>query len=80
MLYFKRATQLDRNFLPAWILMGHEYLELQNVTKAIESYRMAVQLDPKDYRAWYGLAETYEVSDMNLYAIYYYHSAILSRP
>lgn len=60
--------------------MGHEYLEMQNVTKAIESYRTAIELDPKDYRAWYGLAETYEVSDMNLYAIYYYYKAILTRP
>ena len=80
MVYFKRATELDKNYLPAWILMGHEYLEMQNVTKAIESYRTAIELDPKDYRAWYGLAETYEVSDMNLYAIYYYYKAILTRP
>lgn len=80
MVYFKRATSLNKNYLPAWILMGHEYLEMQNVTKAIESYRIAIELDPKDYRAWYGLAETYEVSDMNLYAIYYYYKAIMTRP
>ena len=80
MVYFKRATELDKNYLPAWILMGHEYLEMQNVTKAIESYRTAIELDPKDYRAWNGLAETYEVSDMSLYAIYYYYKAILTIP
>lgn len=35
--------------------MGHEYLELKNTSAAIESYRTAVDIDPKEFRAWYGL-------------------------
>lgn len=35
--------------------MGHEFLELKNISSAIVSYRNAVDIDPKDFRAWYGL-------------------------
>lgn len=54
-VYFKRAIKLDNKFLSAWTLMGHEYLEMKNTNAAIESYRTAVDIDPKDFRAWYGL-------------------------
>lgn len=40
--YFKRATQLDRTYLSAWTLMGHEYVEIKNSHAAIEAYRKAV--------------------------------------
>lgn len=40
--YFRRATQLDRTYLSAWTLMGHEYVEMKNSHAAIEAYRKAV--------------------------------------
>lgn len=40
--YFRRATQLDRTYLSAWTLMGHEYVEMKNSQAAIEAYRRAV--------------------------------------
>jgi anaphase-promoting complex subunit 8 len=40
--YFRRATQLDRTYLSAWTLMGHEYVEMKNSHAAIESYRRAI--------------------------------------
>ncbi len=54
-IYFQRALKLDRKCLSAWTLMGHEYLEMKNTNAAIESYRSAVDIDNKDFRAWYGL-------------------------
>ena len=54
-LYFMRAIKLDKKFISAWTLMGHEYLEMKNTSAAIESYRTAVDTDPADFRAWYGL-------------------------
>ena len=54
-IYFKRAVKLDRNYLSAWTLMGHEYIEMKNIPGAIEAYRSAVEIDSKDFRAWYGL-------------------------
>jgi len=34
-------VQLDRTYLSAWTLMGHEYIELKNSNAAIEAYRRA---------------------------------------
>ena len=79
-MYFRRALSLDRNFLSAWTLMGHEYVEMKNTHAAIESYRRAVDINRKDYRAWYGLGQTYEVLEMNLYALFYFQRATSLRP
>ncbi|KAF8630657.1 hypothetical protein AX15_002807 [Amanita polypyramis BW_CC] len=46
--YFRRATQLDRTYLSAWTLMGHEYVEMKNSHAAIEAYRRAVGMDSVD--------------------------------
>ena len=35
--------------------MGHEFIELRDLPKAINAYNTAVSHDEKDYRAWYGL-------------------------
>ena len=78
--YFRRALTLDRRFLSAWTLMGHEYVEMKNTHAAIESYRRAVDVNRKDYRAWYGLGQTYEILEMHLYALFYYQRAASLRP
>ncbi|KAI0095788.1 TPR-like protein [Hypoxylon sp. NC0597] len=78
--YFRRALILDRSFLSAWTLMGHEYVELKNTHAAIESYRRAVDVNRRDYRAWYGLGQTYEVLEMHTYALWYYKKAAGLRP
>lgn len=79
-MYFRRALTLDRNFLSAWTLMGHEYIEMKNTHAAVESYRRAVDVNRKDYRAWYGLGQAYEVLDMSFYALFYYQRAAALRP
>ena len=40
--YFKRSLMLNRDYLPAWTLMGHEFVELKNSHAAIEAYRKAI--------------------------------------
>ena len=79
-LYFQRAVKLNRKFLSAWTLMGHEFVELRNTGAAIEAYRRAVDINNRDYRAWYGLGQTYEILNMLLYALYYYRKAAALRP
>uniref|UniRef100_A0A7S3SU49 Cdc23 domain-containing protein n=1 Tax=Emiliania huxleyi TaxID=2903 RepID=A0A7S3SU49_EMIHU len=79
-LYFRRALKLDANFLSAWTLMGHEYVELKNTAAAVDAYRRAVEIDAKDYRAWYGLGQTYEILAMPFYALFYYRKATALRP
>ena len=77
--YFRRATQLDRTYLSAWTLMGHEYVEMKNSHAAIEAYRRAVDVNRKDYRAWYGLGQAYELLNMHQYALHYYQHATALR-
>jgi len=66
--------------------MGHEFVELKNSHAAIEAYRKAIgerlclaqltiDVNAKDYRAWYGLGQAYELLDMPMYAIEYYDQA-----
>ncbi|RKP04804.1 anaphase-promoting complex subunit 8 [Thamnocephalis sphaerospora] len=78
--YFRRALQLNKDCLPAWTLMGHEYMEMGNTHAAIEAYRRAVDIDNRDYRAWFGLGQTYEMLRMPHYALYYYERATTARP
>ncbi|GFH11027.1 TPR_REGION domain-containing protein, partial [Haematococcus lacustris] len=70
--YFRRALKLQRTYLAAWTLMGHEFMELKNTAAAIEAYRQAVDLAASDFRAWYGLGQAYELLRMPYYALYYY--------
>ncbi|KAL5414383.1 hypothetical protein PMIN03_003271 [Paraphaeosphaeria minitans] len=79
-MYFRRALVLDRSFLSAWTLMGHEFVEMKNTHAAIDSYRRAVDVNRKDYRAWYGLGHTYELLEMHSYAIFYHQRATALRP
>jgi anaphase-promoting complex subunit 8 len=76
---FQRALKLDRNYLSAWTLMGHEFLELGNTYAALESYRRAIDVNPKDYRAWFGLGQTYEMLRMTFYSLHYYQRATALR-
>ncbi|TRY59387.1 hypothetical protein DNTS_004296 [Danionella cerebrum] len=59
-LYFQRALKLNPRCLGAWTLMGHEH---------------AVEVNKRDYRAWYGLGQTYEILKMPFYSLYYYRKA-----
>jgi anaphase-promoting complex subunit 8 len=79
-MYFRRALTLDRTFLSAWTLMGHEFVEMKNTHAAIESYRRAVDVNRRDYRAWYGLGQTYEFLEMHSYALFYHQRAAALRP
>jgi tetratricopeptide (TPR) repeat protein len=65
--YFQRALKLNRSYLSAWTLMGHEFVQMKNTAAAMEAYRRAVDVSPKDFRAWYGLGQTYELLDTPLY-------------
>jgi hypothetical protein len=48
-LYFRRALKLDRNYLAAWTLMGHEYVELKNPPAAIGGQAHALLAGIKSY-------------------------------
>lgn len=60
--------------------MGHEFMELKNTNAAIQSYRKAVEVNKRDYRAWYGLGQAYEIIKMHYYSLYYFKIAHQLRP
>eukprot|EP00095_Tigriopus_kingsejongensis_P008399 snap_masked-scaffold9_size846264-processed-gene-4.16 protein:Tk08399 transcript:snap_masked-scaffold9_size846264-processed-gene-4.16-mRNA-1 annotation:"cell division cycle protein 23-like protein" len=78
--YFQRALKLNPNYLSAWTLMGHEFIELKNTNAAIQCYRHGIEVSKRDYRAWYGLGQTYELLKMHYYCLYYYKKAQELRP
>lgn len=59
--YFARDLKLDPTNVSAWILMGHEFMEMKKTEDAIKAYRSAINLDRNDSRAWYGLGQLYEI-------------------
>lgn len=79
-VYFRRALKLNKKYLSAWTLMGHEYVEMKNTPAAIDAYRRAVDINPCDYRAWYGLGQTYEMMCMPFYALHYFRKSVSLQP
>ncbi|KAF9623284.1 hypothetical protein IFM89_000773 [Coptis chinensis] len=79
-MYFRRALQLNKNYLSAWTLMGHEYVEMKNTPAAVDAYRRAIDINPCDYRAWYGLGQAYEMMNMPFYALYYFRKSASLQP
>ncbi|KAJ0970665.1 hypothetical protein J5N97_018624 [Dioscorea zingiberensis] len=79
-LYFRRALKLNRKYLSAWTLMGHEYVEMKNTPAAIDAYRRAVDINPRIIVAWYGLGQTYEMMGMPFYALYYFRKSSYLQP
>jgi anaphase-promoting complex subunit 8 len=78
--YFQRAIAVNSQYLSAWTLMGHEYIELHNSATAITCYRQALNISESDFRAWYGLGQTYEMLHLYQYASYYFRKAAVLRP
>ncbi|CAD7969652.1 unnamed protein product [Amoebophrya sp. A120] len=78
--YFHRALQINRQFVPGYILMGHEFMEMKNSALAVDAYRQALLINKRDYRAWYGIGQVYELLNLYSYACYYYLQAMRLRP
>lgn len=79
-MYFRRALKLNKKYLSAWTLMGHEYVEMKNTPAAVDAYRRAVDINPCDYRAWYGLGQAYEMMGMPFYALHYFRKSVFLQP
>ncbi|KAL4633090.1 hypothetical protein ACB092_04G096200 [Castanea dentata] len=79
-MYFRRALKLNKNYLSAWTLMGHEYIEMKNTPAAVDAYRRAIDINPCDYRAWYGLGQAYEMMGMPFYALHYFRKSVFLQP
>lgn len=61
-VYFTRALRLNPDHLNSWTLIGHEYLEMKSIEKALQAYRFAISINKRDCRAWLGLGNTVETN------------------
>jgi anaphase-promoting complex subunit 8 len=77
---YRRALRVDPGYLWAWTLLGLESVELRNTSAAIAAFRRAVDIDRREYRAWYGLGKCYELRRMPHFALYYFEKASAIRP
>lgn len=75
-LFFKRATVIDPKNINAWLLLGHELIELRNPSAALAAYKSAIESDAKDPRCWYSIGQLFELINQHAFAVYYHNKAL----
>ncbi|KAM7458229.1 hypothetical protein BLSTO_00999 [Blastocystis sp. subtype 1] len=60
----------------AWLLLGHEYVDLKNPKVAAACYQRAVRANPRDYRGYFALGRVYEAEGNGALAYYYLMRAV----
>ena len=79
--FFERAIRLNPlEKSGIYILLGHEYTEINESQLAINAYKKAQVVDPNDHRSWYSLGQKYEILQMHLASFYYYSKAAQLQP
>lgn len=71
---------MDPNFAYAYTLLGHEYVMIEELEKALSCFRAAVRVDPRHYNAWYGIGLTYYKQERFQLAEFYYRKALNINP
>lgn len=61
---FFLSVLLDLVLIPTFCLVNLLFID-----------RHAIEVNKRDYRAWYGLGQTYEILKMPFYCLYYYRRA-----
>ena len=72
--------QVDPDFAYAHTLLGHEYVLIEELDKALMSFRNATRLDPRHYNAWYGIGLTYYKQERFQLADMYFKKALKVNP
>lgn len=71
-----RWTKSYPNDANAWHGLGFAYSSLGQYTKAIESYQLAIRINPEHSRAWYNLGIAYGFSGLHAKSLESYQQAI----
>lgn len=61
--YFRRALRLNRTYLSAWTLMGHEYVELKNAPAAIGGMCMPLLCCLHQIQIWHNVPAVTSILD-----------------
>lgn len=73
-------SQVDPSFAYAHTLLGHEYVMIEELEKALTCFRTAVRMDPRHYNAWYGIGLTYYKQERFQLTEIYYRKALGLNP
>ena len=70
---------MSPNFAYAYTLLGHEYVLVEELEKALACFRTSVRLDRRHYNAWYGIGLTYYKQErFQLAEIYYRFNELIN--
>lgn len=60
---FERAVQVDPHYDYAYTLLGHEYMAIEDLEKAVMCFGKARSRNPRSFNAWYVLSFTEQIGD-----------------
>lgn len=78
--FFVRAQKLCPEFVYAFTLCGHEHVANDDLEQASAQFRLALQRDPRHYKAWYGLGMVYYRTQRFQLAEYHFVQALRIHP
>ena len=64
------------NYTPVFLNLGNAYMSRKKFDEAIQNYKKAIELDPKDASAFYNLGIVYKTQNKGDEAIQFYKKAI----
>ena len=70
------VVKVDPKFAYAFTLLGHEYVAIEELEKALACFQSAVRLEPRHYNAWYGIGLVYYKQERFQLASTYYRRAL----
>ncbi|ALC42920.1 Cdc27, partial [Drosophila busckii] len=78
--FFKRAVQVDPDFVYSYTLLGHELVLTEEFDKAMDYFRAAVARDPRHYNSWFGIGTIYSKQEKYELAELHYVKALKINP
>lgn len=78
--FFKRAVQVQPDFVYSYTLLGHELVLTEELDKAMDYFRSAVVRDPRHYNAWFGIGTIYSKQEKYELAELHYIKALKINP
>ncbi|XP_067645154.1 cell division cycle protein 27 homolog [Eurosta solidaginis] len=78
--FFKRAIQVEPDFVYSYTLLGHELVLTEELDKAADYFHAAVARDPRHYNAWFGIGTIYSKQEKYELAELYYIKALKINP
>lgn len=74
------STVTDKRSVNNSFQTASAYISMRDVMYSSFTSVILTEVNRRDYRAWYGLGQTYEILKMPFYGLYYYKQAQLLRP